>query len=80
MFISGENICTFKILTQKNDWDPNDAHDYYIENISKGLVLGFTDKYNGAVTEQVLDLQNDARQTWILEMDSFHGYQDGKLV
>ena len=75
MFISGENICTFKILTQKND-----PQKYYIENISKGLVLGFTDKYNGAVTEQVLDLQNDAGQTWILEMDSFHGYQDGKLV
>ena len=48
-FMWGENICTFKnIITQENT-----LNSYYIENISKKLVLGATN--NGAVTEQILD-------------------------
>ena len=54
------SICTFKIPTKGIH-----SATYYLENISKNLVLGVTS--NGAVTEQILDL-DDPGQTWAIEI------------
>ena len=55
------SVCTFKIPTKDNHSDA-----YYIENISKNLVLGVTN--NGAVSEQILDLL-DVGQNWLMEIN-----------